>query len=67
MTIRESTTTSMKQPATELSKTRDMKVWTLSISTVAAMTKIRVYSSPKMIIQAFLREPHIGTESAVMP
>ena len=67
MTIKESTTTSIQHCAIVLSRIRVMKTLTLSISAVAAIPKTTVCIRPKIMIQDFLRDPKIGTESAVIP
>ena len=67
MTMRESTMTSMKHPATAFMKMRVMKICTVSILSIAAEAQQIVWTRPQMMIQDFLREPHGAKESAKTP
>ena len=61
------TQTSMKHLAIELSTIRVTKIYTESISIVAALPKAIVWIKPQKMIQDFLRDPHGANESATIP
>lgn len=67
MTMSESTITSMKQPAHDVTEQRNVKSFTDSISTNATVRDAIICSAPQTTSHDFLREPMIGTESETIP